>query len=119
MNEHKRRMNGGEAMIRAAMANGINTVFGIPGAQIYPLFDAIHRLPGINAVISRHEQGAGYMAMGYAKATGLPGAFAVVPGPGVLNTTAALCSAWGCNTPVYCMTGQVPSTFRKWKRAST
>ena len=52
---------GGEAMIRAAMANGIDTVFGIPGAQIYPLFDAIHRLPGINAVISRHEQGAGYM----------------------------------------------------------
>lgn len=74
MTDHKRRMNGGEAMIRAAMANGINTVFGIPGAQIYPLFDAIHRLPGINAVISRHEQGAGYMAMGYAKATGLPGA---------------------------------------------
>ena len=111
MTEHKRRMNGGEAMIRAAMANGIDTVFGIPGAQIYPLFDAIHRLPGIKAVISRHEQGAGYMAMGYAKATGKPGAFAVVPGPGVLNTTAALCTAWGCNTPVYCMTGQVPSTF--------
>jgi len=111
MTDHKRRMNGGEAMIRAAMANGIDTVFGIPGAQIYPLFDAIHRLPGINAVISRHEQGAGYMAMGYAKATGIPGAFAVAPGPGVLNTTAALCTAWGCNTPVYCMTGQVPSSF--------
>jgi len=111
MNDQRRRMSGGEAMIRAAMANGIDTVFGIPGAQIYPLFDAIHRLPGINAVISRHEQGAGYMAMGYAKATGKPGAFAVVPGPGVLNTTAALCTAWGCNTPVYCMTGQVPSTF--------
>ena len=111
MNDQRRPMNGGEAMIRAAMANGIDTVFGIPGAQIYPLFDAIHRLTGIKAVISRHEQGAGYMAMGYAKATGKPGAFAVVPGPGVLNTTAALCTAWGCNTPVYCMTGQVPSTF--------
>ena len=111
MTDPKQRMNGGEAMIRAAMANGINTVFGIPGAQIYPLFDAIHRLPGITAVVSRHEQGAGYMAMGYAKATGLPGAYAVVPGPGVLNTTAALCTARGCNTPVYCMTGQVPSSF--------
>ena len=111
MNDQTRRMTGGEAMIRAAMANGIDTVFGIPGAQIYPLFDAIHRLPGIKAITSRHEQGAGYMAMGYAKATGKPGAFAVVPGPGVLNTTAALCTASGCNTPVYCMTGQVPSTF--------
>ncbi len=49
--------------------------------------------------------------MGYAKATGLPRAFAVVPGPGVLNTAAALCTAWGSNTRVYCMTGQVPSTF--------
>jgi acetolactate synthase-1/2/3 large subunit len=111
MSDQSQRMSGGEAMIRAAMANGIDTVFGIPGAQIYPLFDAIHRLPGIKAVVSRHEQGAGYMAMGYAKATGKPAAFAVVPGPGVLNTTAALCTAWGCNTPVYCMTGQVPSAF--------
>jgi acetolactate synthase-1/2/3 large subunit len=51
------------------------------------------------------------MAMGYAKATGRPGVYAVVPGPGVLNTTAALCTAWGCNTPVLCLTGQVPSAF--------
>ncbi|MDH5310373.1 MAG: thiamine pyrophosphate-binding protein [Gammaproteobacteria bacterium] len=105
------RMNGGEAMIRAAAANGIDTVFGLPGAQIYPLFDALYRHPEIRTIISRHEQGAAYMAMGYAKATGRPGAFAVVPGPGVLNTTAALCTAAGCNTPVICLTGQIMSGF--------
>ena len=104
-------MSGGEALVRAAVANGIDTVFGLPGAQVYPLFDALYRHPEIRTVISRHEQGAAYMAMGYAKATGRPGAFAVVPGPGVLNTTAALCTAAGCNTPVICLTGQIMSQF--------
>lgn len=105
------RMTGGEALVRAVIANGIDTVFGLPGAQIYPLFDALYRDGSVNTVVSRHEQGAAYMALGYAKATGRPGAYAVVPGPGVLNTTAALCTADGCNTPVLCLTGQIMSDF--------
>ena len=104
-------ITGGEAIVRAVEANGVDTVFGLPGAQIYPLFDALKRSSTIRTIISRHEQGAGYMAMGYAKATGRPGAFSVVPGPGVLNTTAALCTAMGCNTPVICLTGQIMSEF--------
>ena len=104
-------MTGGEAMIRAAAANGIDTIFGLPGAQIYPLFDAIYRDPGIKEVISRHEQGAGYMAFGYAKATGKPAAFSVVPGPGILNASAAMCTMDGCNQPVICLTGQIMSDF--------
>lgn len=104
-------MSGGEAMLRAAVANGIDTIFGLPGAQVYPLFDAIYRAPEVNAIISRHEQGAAYMAFGYSAATGKPGAFAVVPGPGILNASAALCTAAGCNKPVLCLTGQVMSEF--------
>jgi acetolactate synthase-1/2/3 large subunit len=104
-------MTGGEAMIRAAVANGIDTIFGLPGAQIYPMFDAIYRSSDIRAIFSRHEQGAAYMAFGYAAATGKPGAFAVVPGPGVLNATAALCTAAGRNQPVLCLTGQIMSDF--------
>ena len=104
-------MTGGEAMLRAAVANGIDTIFGLPGAQVYPLFDAIHRSPDVNAIISRHEQGAAYMAYGYAAATGRPGAFAVVPGPGILNASAALCTAQACNKPVLCMTGQIMSEY--------
>ncbi|MEM7501514.1 MAG: thiamine pyrophosphate-dependent enzyme [Pseudomonadota bacterium] len=104
-------ITGGEAIVRAVEANGVDTVFGLPGAQIYPLFDALKRSDTIRTIVSRHEQGAGYMAMGYAKATGRPGAFSVVPGPGVLNTTAALCTAMGCNTPVICLTGQIMSEF--------
>ena len=103
-------MTGGEAMARAVMANGIDTVFGIPGAQVYSLFDALDRL-GMNMIFPRHEQGAGYMAYGAAKSTGKPSAYAVVPGPGVLNTTAALCTAMGACAPVLCLTGQVPSEF--------
>ena len=98
-------------MVRAVAANGIDTIFGLPGAQIYPLFDAIYRDDNIREVISRHEQGAGYMALGYAQATGKPAAFAVVPGPGLLNAGAALCTADGTNQPVICLTGQVMSAF--------
>ena len=61
----------------------------------------------------RHEQAAAYMAMGYAKSTGRTGVFTVVPGPGVLNAAAALCTAMGNCAPVVCLTGQVPSSFRR------
>ena len=97
-------------MARAALANGINTVFGLPGAQIYPLFDAFKRL-GTQLVFPRHEQAAAYMAYGAAKSTGRPAAFSVVPGPGILNTATALLTAMGGCAPVVGLTGQVPSEF--------
>ncbi len=106
------RMTGGEAIVDGLLRHGIDTVFGLPGVQTYGLFDAFarnaNRLRLINA---RHEQTTAYMALGYACATGRPSAFAVVPGPGVLNTTAALATAWGLNAPVLCLTGQVPSNL--------
>ncbi|MBV9078711.1 MAG: hypothetical protein JO048_14680, partial [Methylobacteriaceae bacterium] len=107
-----RAMTGGAAIVDALVAHGVETVFGLPGAQIYPLFDALHaRRDRIATIGSRHEQGCAYMAFGYARSTGRPGVFAVVPGPGVLNATAALCTAAGCCAPVLCITGQVPSAF--------
>jgi acetolactate synthase-1/2/3 large subunit len=100
------------AIVEALIANGVDTVFGLPGAQLYPLFDALQqRSDKIRTVGARHEQACGYMAFGYARSTGRPGVFAVVPGPGILNTTAALCTAHGCCAPVLCITGQVPSAF--------
>lgn len=106
------RQSGGDAIVHSLIANGVDTVFGLPGAQIYPLFDALKRNEArIRTIGSRHEQGVAYMAFGYARSTGRPGVFAVVPGPGVLNTAAALCTAMGCNTPVLCVTGQIPSAF--------
>jgi acetolactate synthase I/II/III large subunit len=105
-------MTGGAAIVEALIANGVDTVFGLPGAQMYPLFDALQqRGDRIRTVGARHEQACGYMAFGYARSTGRPAVFSVVPGPGVLNATAALCTALGCNAPVLCVTGQVPSAF--------
>ena len=106
------RISGGEAIVRSLIDRGVDTVFGLPGVQTYAVFDALHRLGGkVRGVFSRHEQGAGYMAFGYARSTGRPGVYCVVPGPGVLNSAAALCTAWGCNEPVLCITGEVPSQF--------
>ena len=104
------RMTGGEAIVDGLIRHGIDTVFGLPGVQTYGLFDALSRASNsIRLINARHEQTTAYMALGYAYATGRPAAYAVVPGPGVLNTTAALATAWGVNAPVLCLTGQVPS----------
>ena len=85
-------------------------MFGLPGAQIYGLFDAFQQAQ-LKVIGARHEQACGYMAYGYARSTGKPGVFSVVPGPGVLNAGAALLTAFGSNEPVLCLTGQVPTQF--------
>lgn len=105
-------MTGGRAIVEALVDNGVDTVFGLPGAQLYALFDALAlRSDSIRTVSARHEQATAYMAFGAARSTGRPGVYAVVPGPGVLNTTAALSTAYATSTPVLCLTGQVPTPF--------
>ncbi|MBI1731243.1 MAG: hypothetical protein HYR49_00550 [Gammaproteobacteria bacterium] len=104
------RLTGGEAIVKSLRANGVDTIFGLPGGQTYAIFDAIFREGSALAqYTTRHEQGAAYMAYGYARSTGKVGVYCVVPGPGVLNTGAALATAYGANTPVLCVAGQVPS----------
>ena len=104
------RMTGGEALARSVLAHGVDTVFGLPGGQTYGLFDALAQYERPTQVInSRHEQGAAYMALGYAASTGRPGVFSVVPGPGVLNSGSALVTAYATNSRVLCLAGQVPT----------
>jgi acetolactate synthase I/II/III large subunit len=87
-------------------------VFGIPGAQTYELFDALGRASDhIRVLAPRHEQAASYMAFGYARSTGRTGVYSVVPGPGVLNSSAGLCTAYGASAPVVCLTSEVPSPY--------
>lgn len=106
------KMTGGEAIVQSLVAHGVDTLFGIPGVQTYGLFDALYRAGDkIKVIGPRHEQATAYMAFGYAKATGKQGVFSVVPGPGVLNASAAICSAYGASAPILCVTGQVPSDF--------
>ena len=105
-------LTGGEAIVRSLINEGVEMVFALPGVQIYGLIDAF-ALAGdaITVICPRHEQAAAYMAFGYARSTGRPGVYAVVPGPGVLNSTAALSSAYATSTPLVCVTGEVPSAF--------
>lgn len=110
-------MTGGMAIVEALITNGVDNLFGIPGAQMYSFFDALQqRSDSIRTYGARHEQTCGYMAFGYARSTGKPGVFSVVPGPGVLNASAAMLTALGCSAPVLCVTGQVPAAFiGKWR----
>lgn len=103
-------MTGAEALLTQIRANGVDTIFGLPGGQLDYFFDAMFNAGDtLRVFCTRHEQGAAYMAFGYARSTGKPGVYTVVPGPGVLNSTAALCSAYATNAPVLCLTGQIPS----------
>lgn len=104
------RMTTGEAAVASLIANGIDHIFCLPGVQNDYLFDALHSAQDrIRAVHTRHEQGAAYMALGAAMASGKPAAYAVVPGPGFLNTTGALCTAYAVNAPVLALVGQIPA----------
>lgn len=104
------RVSGAVALLEAVVAHGVDTIFGLPGGQLDHFFDAIYGAGDrVRLIGTRHEQGAAYMAFGYARSTGRVGTYCVVPGPGVLNTAAALCTAYACNAPVLCLTGQIPS----------
>ena len=99
-----------DTIVQSLISHGVNTVFGIPGVQTYPLFDAMAR-SGLRVIGARHEQTVAYMAFGYAQATGRTGVYSVVPGPGFLNSSAALISAYGASAPVVCITGEIQSAF--------
>src|SRR5437764_6364154 len=104
------RMTGGRALVEMLRQHGVDTVFALPGVQNDALFVAFYDAgEELRVIHTRHEQGAAYMAYGYARATGKAGVYAVVPGPGLLNTTAALATAYATNAPVLCISGQVPS----------
>ncbi|HVC56455.1 MAG TPA: thiamine pyrophosphate-dependent enzyme [Stellaceae bacterium] len=105
-------MTGGGALVEMLCRHGVDTLFALPGVQNDALFVALYDAGDkIRVIHPRHEQAAAYMAFGYARASGKVGAYAVVPGPGLLNTTAALATAYATNTPVLCISGQIPSTL--------
>ena len=106
------RLTGGQALVKSLVGNGVETLFALPGVQLDHMFNALHdEGNAIRVINTRHEQGAAYMALGYSMASGDVGAYAVVPGPGLLNTTAALATAYGMHARVLCVTGQIPSAF--------
>ena len=93
------QLTGADAILQSLIANDVDTIFGLPGGQLDHFFDAMYNASDkVQLIGARHEQGAAYMAFGYARSTGKVGTYTVVPGPGVLNSTAALCSAYATDT---------------------
>lgn len=101
-----------QAVVSMLEVNGIDTLFCLPGVQNDPFFDALYdRTNAIRPIHARHEQACAYMALGYSMASGRPSAYVVVPGPGFLNTTAALSTAYAVNAPVLALTGQIQQSM--------
>src|SRR5688500_13084639 len=105
-------MTGGQALVGQLLAEGVETVFGLPGVQLDGAFDALYdaqEAGQVRVLHTRHEQATAYMADGYARTTGKVGTCLVVPGPGLLNAMAGLSTAYACSSPVLCISGQINS----------
>jgi acetolactate synthase I/II/III large subunit len=105
------RMTGADAILRCLEAEGVEVMFGIPGGAILPLYDAMARGTTVRHVLARHEQGAGHMAEGYARASGRVGVAIATSGPGATNLVTAIADAWMDSTPIVCITGQVRTSL--------
>src|SRR5438105_14575218 len=103
---------GAEVLCRRLREHGVRDVFGYPGGQITPLYDALYRQPAIRHILARDEQAAAFMADGYARATGLPGVAVAVCGPGVLNAATPLATAFTDSVPLLLISGEVPTPGR-------
>ncbi len=97
---------GSQILLDALIREGVEYVFGIPGGVVLPLFDVLFESP-IKFILTRHEQGAGHAADGYARATGRVGVCLVTSGPGATNLTTAIATAYMDSIPIVAITGQV------------
>lgn len=110
-------LTGGQALVQSLKVEGVNVIFGLPGVQLDWAFDALwHERDTVPVIHPRHEQATASMADGYARTTGRIGTALVVPGPGLLNATAALSTAYACNSPVLMVAGQIQSDMIEFGR---
>jgi len=100
------RMKGGHAVVATLEANGVDTVFGIPGVHTLDIYDALYA-SRIRHILARHEQGAGFMADGYARASGKPGVAIIITGPGLTNVSTPVGQAYTDSSPVLVISAEV------------
>lgn len=106
------------AAIHALEAMDVDTVFGIPGVHTLALYDALTASTSIRHILTRHEQGAGFMADGYARATGKPGVALVITGPGVTNISTAVGQAYTDSSPIVVLSTNVEREYLDGMRGS-
>lgn len=105
------QMTGAEIVLQALRDNGVQHIFGYPGAAVLPIYDELFQQEDIRHILVRHEQGAGHAAEGYARSTGKVGVMLVTSGPGVTNAITPLQDALMDSVPLVCLAGQVPTTL--------
>ena len=105
------QLTGAEIFVEALKREGVKTIFALPGGVVLKIFDVLHQQNDVEVILTRHEQGAGHMAEGYAKATGKPGVCLITSGPGMTNVVTALADAYMDSVPMVCFTGQVPTAL--------
>jgi acetolactate synthase-1/2/3 large subunit len=103
------KLTGAEIFLESLKQEGVKTIFGLPGGVVLKIFDILHQQKDIEVILTRHEQGAGHMAEGYAKATGKVGVALVTSGPGMTNVVTPLVDAYMDSVPIVVFTGQVPT----------
>ncbi|CAJ2501481.1 Uu.00g043340.m01.CDS01 [Anthostomella pinea] len=101
---------GGEIFHEMMLRRGVKHIFGYPGGAILPVYDAIYNSKHFDFILPKHEQGAGHMAEGYARASGKPGVVLVTSGPGATNVITPMQDALSDGTPMVVFCGQVPTT---------
>ena len=101
-------LTGAETIVRLLERQGVDTVAGIPGGAALPLYDALSQSSRIRHVLARHEQGAGFIAQGMARASGRPAVCIATSGPGATNVLTAVADAKLDSVPLVCITAQVP-----------
>jgi acetolactate synthase-1/2/3 large subunit len=105
------KLTGAEIFLESLKREGVKTLFALPGGVVLKIFDVLHQQKDIQVILTRHEQGAGHMAEGYAKATGKAGVALVTSGPGMSNVVTALVDAYMDSVPFVCFSGQVPTSL--------
>lgn len=105
------QLTGAEIFVEALKREGVKTIFALPGGVVLKIFDVLHQQKDVEVILTRHEQAAGHMAEGYAKATGKPGVALITSGPGMTNVVTALADAYMDSVPMVCFTGQVPTAL--------
>lgn len=112
MNNENEKVSGSEALIRALIQEGVDTIFGYPGGAIMPVYDALYdHLDEINHILVRHEQGASHAAEGFARASGRTGVCLVTGGPGATNTLTGIADAMLDSTPIVVIAGQIATEY--------
>ena len=105
-------ITGSEAVIRALIEEGVDTIFGYPGGAIMPIYDALYDFQDqVRHILVRHEQGATHAAQGYARSSGKVGVAFATSGPGATNLVTGLADAYMDSTPMVCITGQVAAAL--------